>query len=229
MADAKQATHDDIAVFWVRRDSECDGCDRELEGGSFLRLEEGKAYCLACADLEHLWFLPRGDAALTRRAKKHSQLSAVVLQWSRSRKRYERQGLLVEEAALAQAEEECLADADLREARRERSAEQRVRWDEGLVERFAAAIRGRLPSCPEDDALRIARRACERSSGRVGRTAAGKSLSDDAIDLAVRAHVRHQLTPYDTYLMRGWDRDEARRQVRATVDEVMEGWSTPTP
>jgi len=229
MADAKQATHDDIAVFWVRRDSECDGCGRELERGSFLRLEEGKAYCLACADLEHLWFLPRGDAALTRRAKKHSQLSAIVLQWSRSRRRYERQGLLVEEAALARAEEECLADADLREARRERAEEGRVRWDEDLMERFADAIRQRLPGCPEDDALRIARRACERSSGRVGRTTAGKSLSDDAIDLAVRAHIRHQLTPYDDYLMSGRDRDEARHEVRPMVDEIVEDWSTPTP
>jgi len=227
MADARQATHDDVAVFWVRRDSECDGCGRELGRGSFVRLEEGKAYCLACADLEHLWFLPRGDAALTRRAKKHSRLTALVLQWSRSRKRYERQGILVERAALARAEEECLADADLREARRERAAEERARWDESLTERFADAIRSRLPGCPQDDAVLIARRACERSSGRVGRTAAGKSLSDDAIDLAVRAHVRHQLTSYDDYLMQGWDRDQARDEVRTMVDEVVEGWSTP--
>ncbi|MEA2587349.1 MAG: hypothetical protein QOH66_276 [Actinomycetota bacterium] len=41
----------------------------------------------------------------------------------RSRKRYERQGILVEEAALAQAEEECLSDADLGAARRAREAE----------------------------------------------------------------------------------------------------------
>jgi hypothetical protein len=54
--------------------------------------------------LDHLIFLPSGDAALTRRAGKYSTLSAVVLQWSRARKRYERQGLLVEEAALQRAE-----------------------------------------------------------------------------------------------------------------------------
>jgi hypothetical protein len=41
----------------------------------------------------------------------------VVVRWSRARKRYERLGLLVEEAALARAEEECLADAAIREAR----------------------------------------------------------------------------------------------------------------
>ena len=48
------------------------------------------ALCLACADLDHLAFLPRGDATLTRRARAHSTLSAVVLKWSRARKRYER-------------------------------------------------------------------------------------------------------------------------------------------
>jgi len=66
---------------------------------------------MSCADLDHLVFLARGDAALTLRARKHSGLSAVVVRFSRARKRYERQGVLVEEAALDQAEAECLADA----------------------------------------------------------------------------------------------------------------------
>ena len=55
---------------------------------------------MACADLDRLVFLPSGDAALTRRARKHSTLSPVVLRFSRARKRHERQGLLVEEDAL---------------------------------------------------------------------------------------------------------------------------------
>jgi hypothetical protein len=226
MTDARAQRQDtDIVVFWARRASACDECGQELGRGSFIRLIDQRALCLGCADLEHLWFLPRGDTALTRRARKHSRLSAVVVQWSRSRRRYERQGVLVEEAALTCAEEECLADADLRETRRERAAEARARWDERFVEGFANAIRDRLPACPADDALRIARRACERSSGRVGRSAAGKALSDDAIDLAVRAHIRHTLTPYDDYLMAGWDRVAARDEVREMVDEVVASWS----
>ena len=40
------------------------------------------------------------DAALTLRAKKNSRLSAVVVRFSRARKRYERQGILVAEDAL---------------------------------------------------------------------------------------------------------------------------------
>ena len=75
---------------------------------------EKGAVCLACADLDHLLFLPSGNVALTRRARKHSTLAAVVLKWSRARKRYERQGLLVEARGLEKAEEECLADSEIR-------------------------------------------------------------------------------------------------------------------
>src|SRR5258706_9833338 len=86
-------------------------CGEELGRKAWITLAgERRALCLACADLDHLVFLPSGDAALTRRAYKHSKLAAVVLKWSRARKRYERQGILVEEAALALAEQECLAD-----------------------------------------------------------------------------------------------------------------------
>jgi hypothetical protein len=225
MVDPSAAKRHDVVVFWARRASTCERCHQELDRGSFIWLHDTTAFCLECADLDHLWFLPRGDAALTRRAKKHSRLSAVVVRWSRSRRRHERQGLLVEEAALARAQEECLADADLREARRERAAEQRVRWDERFVEQFAAAIAVRFAACPPGDALRIARRACERSSGRVGRSAAGKASSDEAIDLAVRAHIRHAHTPYDDLLMDGWARDRAREEVRPIVDEITERWS----
>src|SRR5207253_903871 len=82
--------------------------------GNFLRTEGEKGLCLECADLGHLEFLPRGDTAVTRRATKYSKLRAVVVQWSRTRKRYERQGILAEAEAIRRAEEESLADADLR-------------------------------------------------------------------------------------------------------------------
>lgn len=68
---------------------------------------------LSCADPDHLAFLAAGDAALTRRAKAASGLSAVVVRFIRSRGRYERQSVLVEEDALAAAEQRCLADEDL--------------------------------------------------------------------------------------------------------------------
>ncbi len=216
-----------IVVFWARRAATCDECREELPPGSFSRLEAGDAHCLACADLDHLVFLPRGDAALTRRAAKHSGLSAVVVRWSPARKRYERHGILVDEEALARAEAECLADADRREAQRLRAVEARAGEDTRFVAAFADAIRHHFPGCTADTADAIARHACARYSGRVGRTAAAKAFSEETIDLAVRAHLRHRHTTYDELLMRGWDRHEAREAVRAKVDELMARWLSP--
>lgn len=110
-ADNKTATevNDDIVVFSILKPSTCAECGTELLKGSLLRMEKQKPLCLECADLDHLVFLPRGDVALTRRSRKHSVLSAVVVRFSRSRKRYERQGLLVESGALERAQEECLS------------------------------------------------------------------------------------------------------------------------
>ena len=104
----------EIVVFRVRRDTKCSECSDDLGRGRLLRREGESALCLQCADLDGLEFLSRGDAALTRRARKYSSLQAVVVEWSRSRQRYERQGVLVEPTALLKAEQECLADADLR-------------------------------------------------------------------------------------------------------------------
>src|SRR6185436_40206 len=126
----------------TRDSSTCGECNEELSRGDWITLEEKKgALCLACADLDELVFLPTGDAALTRRSRKHSTLSAVVLKFSRARKRYERQGLLVEEAALQQAEAECLADSEVRARRNERARERRAEFDEEYVRQFAKRIR----------------------------------------------------------------------------------------
>src|SRR4051794_10343762 len=100
----------DIVVFVVTRDAQCAECGEALLSGSLLRVDKGDALCCDCAGLGHLEFLPSGNAALTRRAGKHSTLKAPVLKWSRRRKRYERQGTLVEQAAIEQAEAECAAD-----------------------------------------------------------------------------------------------------------------------
>jgi hypothetical protein len=62
--------------------------------------------CLRCVGLDDLALLPAGDALLTRRAKARGVRHAVVVRFSRTRRRYERQGLLVEPHALADAERE---------------------------------------------------------------------------------------------------------------------------
>lgn len=215
----------DLKVFISSRDSTCDECKQDLGRKAWITLREDKgALCLACAGMDYLVFLPSGDAALTRRARKHSTLSAIVLKWSRARRRYERQGVLVEEPALDTAEEECLADADLRARRREREADRRANLDREYVEAFAARIGELYPRCPERTAVSIAEHACLKHSGRVGRSAAAKELDTKAVRLAVMAHIRHVETRYDTLLAEGWDRFEARGEVRGEVSEVLETW-----
>jgi hypothetical protein len=72
-------------------------------GGSddLLMMETPGPACLRCAGLDDLAYLPAGDALLSRRAKAKSTRYAVVVRFSKTRRRYERQGLLVEPQALA--------------------------------------------------------------------------------------------------------------------------------
>lgn len=198
----------------------------DADGGLLVMSDDGPV-CMACADMDHLVFLPSGDAALTRRARAASRLSAVVVRFSRPRRRYERQGLLVEEAALAQAEEQCLADEHGRARRRDRDAERRAAQDVELQARMAAEITRLFPGCPLARAESIAMHAAERGSGRVGRSAAGRVLDAGALELAVAASVRHEDTPYDDLLMSGVDRADARDRVREQMQRVLEEWRRP--
>jgi hypothetical protein len=220
-----KSKRNDLKVFISSRESKCDECKEELGKKAWITLTEEKgALCLSCADLDHLVFLPSGDTALTRRARKHSTLSAVVLKWSKARKRYERQGLLVEEAALKQAETECLADEDARAQQRIREADRRAELDLAYIKRFAEAIEQFYPKCPPKTAQSIAEHACAKYSGRVGRSAAAKALDENAVRLAVIARVRHVETRYDRLLMSGWDRVEARLCVEDAVRSVLAKW-----
>jgi hypothetical protein len=215
---------DEIVVFMIRRDTKCDECGAELSDGNLLRLENERPLCLDCADLGHLEFLPSGNTALTRRATKHSPLRAVVVRWSKTRKRYERQGILVTAAAIERAEEECLADEDRRARQRERSAVRRESEDQEYVASFAEALRGAYPGCSAEEAAEIALHACHKYSGRVGRSAAAKQFDAHAIKLAVIAHIRHCHTAYDELLMESGNRALAREEVRARIQEVLSAW-----
>ena len=218
---------DDIIVFIVKRDSECSECSEELLSGSFLRVENDKPLCLSCADLDHLEYLPSGDACLTRRSTKYTKIRALVIKWSRDRKRYERKGILAEPEAIQRAMEDCAADADTREARRQREAIKRVALDRKYVQEFANQIRKLFPGSPPSVEDKIAEHACEKYSGRVGRSQFAKDLDAEAIALAVQAHIRHQYTEYDELLMKGYERLVARGAVRDKVDEVLERWTRP--
>jgi len=213
-----------LVVFDIVRDSECAECRKELLAHDFLFMEKGRPLCLTCADLDHLTYLPRGDTALTRRARKYSSLSAVVVRFSRARKRYERQGILVEQTALDRSEEECCADAAERLAEREKASLRRVEQDDDLAIRMTESIRKLYPGCPATEAKSIALHTSRRGSGRVGRTAAGRTLEAEALEAAVIAAIRHRHTRYDQLLMHGYSRRDARDAVYDTVNHLLECW-----
>lgn len=215
----------ELVVFITSRESKCDECGEDLGKGSWIYLTaQRKALCLSCADMDYLVFLPSGDAALTRRSRKHSKMFAVVLRWSSARKRYERQGLLVEADALDRAETECLADEKVRERRRQRDALRRAELDSEFVQKFADRIKQLFPGCPEGKETVIAEHACLKQSGRIGRTAAAKHFDEQVIRLAVIAHVRHTETPYDELLSKGFDRYDARMEIQDRISEIMDKW-----
>jgi hypothetical protein len=220
----KQSQPPDLVAVSALKDWTCTDCSN---GGDLLIMEGPGPLCLSCADLDHLVFLPAGDAALTRRTKKASGLSAVVVRFSRARGHYERQGLLVEEDALVQAERACLADEEARERRRLREESRREAQDIAFQKEFALAIARLFPGCPSERAEAIARHAGQRSSGRVGRTAAGRALDPEAVTLAVVASVRHLDTSYDKLLMSGVPRPDARSRVLPDVQARLDGWRHP--
>jgi len=209
----------EIKVFITHREATCGECGEKLGQDAWVQLkDELGAVCL-----------PSGDAALTRRSAKYSTLSAVVLRWSRARNRYERQGLLVEPAALEQAEQECLADGEARARRQEREAERRAEQDQQYIARFAARVRELYPNCPPGREQVIAEHACQKYSGRVGRSAAARRLDNEAVRLAVAAHVRHAETPYDRLLAQGQERWQARLEIAGLADQVLAKWSQKDP
>ena len=98
----------DLVVFMIIKSSLCSQCQEELLPGNFLFKEEESVLCITCAGFGDLVFLPRGNAKLTRRAKQYSTQCnipcLVVVRFSRARKRYERQGILITKEALEKAE-----------------------------------------------------------------------------------------------------------------------------
>jgi hypothetical protein len=225
----KESDNNHLKVFISSRTSTCDECGTDLGSHAWIVLKGEKgATCLTCGDLDHLVFLPAGDTALTRRSSKHSRLSAVVLKWSRARKRYERQGLLVENEALERAEQECESDAAQREMRRGQASLRRAELDEEYLRQFAAHVRELFPNCPPGRERLIAEHACRKYSGRVGRSDAAKNFDAKAVRLAVAAHVRHQETNYDELLSSMVERTIARSKVRDTVTEILKLWEQGT-
>jgi len=95
-----------VVIVPSKRDWICHRCGGS---GDMLIMEKEGPACLTCAGLGDLEFLGSGNALLTRRAKAKSPRHAVVVRFSKTRRRYERQGILVEPQAL-QAAERAIAE-----------------------------------------------------------------------------------------------------------------------
>jgi hypothetical protein len=214
---------DQAVVFIIRRDSRCEKCQCDLFDGNMLTIREDKGFCLDCAGLADLTFLPSGDPALTRRASKLSTRKAVVVRWARARKRYERQGTLVEEQSITAAKDQCAADAQERAAKNAKAAVKREAEDKLYQTAFLAELKRLFPHCPPEEAADIAAHACEKHSGRVGRSAAAKELDEQMIRLAVIAHIRHAHTTYDR-IIDATGKPEARALVQDKIRRQLEKW-----
>jgi hypothetical protein len=77
-------------------------CHRCGGAGDLLMIEAPGPACLRCVGLDDLAYLPTGDAPHAARESKSTRY-AVVVRFSRTRRRYERQGLLVGPQALPDA------------------------------------------------------------------------------------------------------------------------------
>jgi len=213
-----------LVVYEILGTTQCSECGAEMEQGSLLFKEAEIPLCIACAGLADLEFLAAGDVALTRRATRYSARNAVVVRFHRSRKRYERQGILIESAALEKAEWECVQDAEERAAARQRNAVWRREQDRKLVVQMTRRIGILFPGCSSEELSSIAEHTATRGSGRVGRTEAGRNLEDRALTAAVVAAVRHKHTPYDKLLSQGMERSDARQAVADRVEQVLAVW-----
>jgi hypothetical protein len=226
-ADKKKpaATAAPILVFLSHGREPCAYCNTPQPKGAFITFKNEKLACHKCGGLSGLVFLPSGDPALTRRATALSPLKYLVLQFSRTRGRNERQGILVTEEILAQARRECEADESAREQKRQASAARREIQDSKYRAAFAAKIRELYPSAPPGVENEIAAHACRKWSGRVGRAAFAKALAPEAIHLAVLAHIRHCHTHYDRHIQQGTDRSHSRHLVHSQITQISTRWS----
>ena len=204
----------------------CSTCGAQVpKGKAFVAESENhKGTCFGCSPFVGYIMLPPGDAAMTRRSKKHSTLCGVVLFWNQRRKRYERKGQLVEKCAIEKARLECESDKESRASKNKKAAAIREIQDKAYIIIFAEAIRNRYPNCPKNREHEIAAHACEKYSGRVGRTANAKQFDGKMIDLAVEAHIRHVETNYDNEFGKGKGKKEIRSNIKLDVNRVLRKW-----
>lgn len=98
-----------------------------------------------------------------------------------------------------------------------------ARRDNATSNEFEAVLMSRFPKIPPESVGTILKHTLKKSSGRVGRT--GKLSLEHKVLLAVRAHIRHSHTNYDSLLRKAnMNRDEARKAVGQDIDRIVRLW-----
>lgn len=95
--------------------------------------------------------------------------------------------------------------------------------DASIQTEFKKAIRQEYPGIPDDSLAKVLQTALQKRSGKVGRT--GTLDIQLKARLAVRAHIRHCHTLYDTHLRAGrTNQNEARAAIKDEVDALAAAW-----
>jgi hypothetical protein len=168
---------------------------RAGEEGDFWVQDYGPVY------IPNGWeFLPRGDAFVTRQVKKGPHW--ILMGQYNSRRRYTPvKGVYAPRTSIEAAKQAAIATEVKREQQRQKSQLRREKVEDDYQNRFEQACLQFLHFDPthaqlaKEIAVGATAWACEKYSGRVGRTSL-VDLSDKA-DLAVRAYLRHNYTDYE--------------------------------
>jgi hypothetical protein len=215
-------------IFLTKKETlKCSVCKKSVELGQayVAETENHKGTCFNCSQFVEAVFLASGDVALTRRSKKNSAYCGILFYWNKRRKRFDRKGQYVEFNAIELAKKECAEDANIRALKNKKVAIVRAKHDEIYIVEFSKAIKALYPNCPKNRENEIANHACEKYSGRVGRTANAKKFDKAMINLAVEAHIRHKETDYESQFTTGKTKGLIRSNVKQDITKVLQRWS----
>ncbi|KAK2605626.1 hypothetical protein N8I77_008452 [Diaporthe amygdali] len=101
-----------------------------------------------------------------------------------------------------------------------------LKRDETITKAFQKEVLKIYPRVPAESLRNVLKMALKKGKGKVGR--AGKLNVHHKVRLAVRAHVRHCETEYDSLLKLGVEREHARQRVEPKIREVCLSWGDGT-
>jgi hypothetical protein len=159
-------------------------------------------------------FVPKGDMYITLNVRKRTHASGKTLYVVVNKNR-QPIGL----RCPVEIYNEVKEDSEATKASRQKVVETR---DAAILDEFKSALLRIFPKVPKEKVEQILTLTLKKRSGRVGRT--GKLDLEEKVQLAVKAHIRHCCTDYESLLKSNVSREKARRQVGPKVHEIARSW-----